>query len=214
MVVRDVGENSSGQLGACEAVLVDAVGTRFHENVLATGVRHATEQLLHLQGVGRGVAGRDNFVEYAVFNRRKHPGSAVHGTEQAVEQADRCRFPVGSRDRDHLHRGTRVVVKLRSDVAQCNPRVHDPDIGDVLGALLGQALADNRRCALGGRLFDEVMSVNAHARNGDKQTEGLHLAAVKRQVLNGHVGVAQDVLDARAVEDFFQEFHAFKTIRW
>ena len=168
VVVRDIRENSSGQLGACESVLVDAMGTRFHENVLATGVRHATEQLLHLQGVGRGVAGRDNFVEHAVFNRRKHTGSAVHGTEQAVEQADRCSFPVGSRDCDHLHRGTGVVVKLRSDVAQCNPRVHDPDVGDVLGALLGQALADNRRCALGGRLFDEVMSVNTNAGNGDK----------------------------------------------
>ena len=81
-------------------------------------------------------------------------------------------------------------------------------------ALFRQLLAYDGGCAFLDRLFDVIVAVHINAGDGDKQTEGLHFSAVERQVLNGHVGVTQDVLDARAVEDFFQELHAFKTIRW
>ena len=57
MIAGEVGEDAAGIMQSRNALLIDGVRAHLHEDVCATGLRHAGDERVQRDGVGRRVVG-------------------------------------------------------------------------------------------------------------------------------------------------------------
>ena len=207
MVVRDVGEHGAVELRPGDALLDNGMGACLHENMGATRVGHVAQQGLQTEGVGRGVRGGNHAVHDAVLHGANQPGFSVEQSVQLVEQGHGGRLAIGARHSDHLHVMRGVVVEGRGHMPECACGRFDLNDRDVVRGLLRHPLAQHTRGPSLDGLIDVVVAVHRRSWNGHEHPEGLHLTGIDGNVLDGDVGGAPHLKDARVVQQIGEQFH-------
>ena len=84
MVACQVGKQPAGKLQSANAVLGDGVAGALHKGVFAAGLHHLVQQPVQLNGVGRGMVGRDGLVLDVVAYGREQSAAVAELTEHII----------------------------------------------------------------------------------------------------------------------------------
>ncbi len=69
VVAREIGEDGGAEFESAHALLVDAVRADFHHRLFTAGVTHLREHAEDVEGLGRGLVGRNGARAEVVVDR-------------------------------------------------------------------------------------------------------------------------------------------------
>ena len=130
MVAAQIGENGAGKIHPFRPALVERVGTHLDRGGAAAVFPHLGEQLLKIEGLGRGVTCGTATVAGVVRHRAEKSAAQPAGRKEGLQQHGGGGFAVGSGDADDLQMAGGMTVKVGGHATEGAPAAFHADIGD------------------------------------------------------------------------------------
>ena len=141
-----------------------------------------------------------------IFDGPDQRALAARGGKNGFEQKCGRTFPVGAGDAGDGQPLGRLLVEVGAEPRQRPASVRHLRPGHVRAGLLSRGVGNDRDCACGDRLIDELVSITRFAPHGDKGIARLDPARVILQPADA--GIAALRKHFRAVQEF-EESHCF-----
>ena len=166
------------------------VARYFHKGIVAAGVNHLGQQFVQSQRVGSGVRGRNGTSVHVVAHRGEQPGLVAFEPGHLVEQGSRGGLAVGAGDAHKFQFVAGMPVPCRSEPAQGVGGIGHADIGDAVGYLRGEFLANYGGHTCRGHHGYIFMTVGCHTAHGHEHSVFLDTPGIALQAEDVPVGVA------------------------
>ena len=199
MIATQVGKCGHRKRAAADAFLCQSMAGNFHHRITGTRSNHLRQQVVQQCGIGGGLWRRQALGPDAVIHRAQHADGFPGGLQDGFDDVSRGGLAVcsGNADQGQLARRVPIIgagqhghrlVAIRYANDRLALRLHP---GPQRG---GQFLNDKRAGAPVERFGEKAVPVRPRPSQGGKQGVPLHVARVRREVLDRAMHAARQDL--------------------